>query len=124
VGRLEQVRWHAGDNRGFARIPGTVFSQVASHLGSSHREADQAEITQLEVGNQLVKILCECVVVVADGRLAGLPEASTVISDDPVTCSEKYGRLPLPRRAAQWVSVNQNDRLSRAVVFVVKLDAA
>jgi hypothetical protein len=32
--------------------------------------------------NQLVKVLCERIVVGADGRLAGLAETPAVISDD------------------------------------------
>ena len=79
---------------------------------------------QLELGDQLVKVLCERVVAVACGRLAGLAEASAVVSDDPVTRIEESGYLLLPRRTTQWVSVNEDNRLARAMVFVVKLDVS
>jgi hypothetical protein len=40
---------------------------------------------QLQLGDQLLKILREGVVVVSAGWLAGLAEASTVVGDHPVT---------------------------------------
>ena len=40
VAGLEQVRWHTGDNHGFAHALGAVFSDVACHLASAHRKAD------------------------------------------------------------------------------------
>jgi hypothetical protein len=79
---------------------------------------------RLELGNQLVKVLCKRVVVVAFGRLAGLAEASAVVGNDPVTCFQENGDLLLPRSTAQWVSVDQNNRLARAMVFIVKLNVA
>ena len=79
---------------------------------------------QLELGDQLVKVLWERVVVVARGRLAGLAEASAVVGNDPVTRFQENGYLPLPGSNAQWVSVDQNNRLARAMVFVVKLYVA
>ena len=79
---------------------------------------------QLEAGDQLVKILCKRVVVLAGGWLAGLAEASAVVGNDSVTRIKENGNLLLPRRTAQWVSVDQNNWLARAMVFVVKLDVA
>jgi serine/threonine protein kinase len=63
------------------------------YLASSHREADQGEIVQLQLGDQFVKVLREGVVVVARGRLAGFAEASAVVSDDPVTSLQQDGKL-------------------------------
>jgi len=79
---------------------------------------------QLQLGDQFVKVLREGVVVVARGRLAGFAEASTVVGDDPVAGLQQDGKLFLPRSTAQWVSVDQDNGLPRAVVFVVKLDVA
>ena len=124
VGGLEQVRGHTGDNHGFACILGTIFSKVASHLTSSHRETDQAKITQLEVVDQPMKIPCECVVIVACAWLAGLAETSAVVGNDPITGFQENGYLLLPGSTAQWVSVDQHNRLARPMVFVVKLDVA
>ena len=79
---------------------------------------------RLKLRDQLVQILGERVVVVAGGRLAGLAEASAVVGDDPVTRIQEDGYLLLPRSTAQRVSVDQNNRFARAMVFVVKLDVA
>src|SRR5580700_153242 len=124
VGRFEQVRRHSGDDHRFAHTTGTVFPQVSRHFASSHGEADQGEIVQLQLRDQFMKVLGEGVVVVARGWLAGLAEASSVVGDDPVTSLQQDGKLFLPRSATQWVSVDQDNGLPRAVVFVVKLDVA
>src|SRR5580704_15476550 len=124
VGRFEQVRRHSGDDHGFAHTTGTVFPQVSRHFASSHGEADQGEIAQLQLGDQFAKVLGEGVVVVPRGWLAGLAEASPVIGDDPVPSLQQDGKLFLPRSTAQWVPVDQDNGLPRAVVFVVKLDVA
>jgi hypothetical protein len=79
---------------------------------------------QLQLGDQFVKVLREGVVVVARGRLAGFAEASTVVGDDPLTRIQEDRHLLFPRSTTQWVSVDQDNGLPRAVVFVVKLDVA
>ena len=76
------------------------------------------------LSDQLVKVLCERVVIVACGRLAGLAEASAVVGNDPVTRIQEDGNLLLPGSTAQGVSVDQNNRLARAMVFVIELDVA
>jgi hypothetical protein len=91
VGRLEQVRHYTRDDHGFARNLGTVISQVAFDLACSHGDADQNKIALIELGDQLVKVLCERVVVVACGWLAGLAEASSVLGDDPITSLQQDG---------------------------------
>jgi len=106
VGRLEQVR---GTPEMITALltPLEPYFQVACHLASSHGETDQAEIMQLEVGDQLVKILCKRVVVVACAGLAGLSEASAVVSDDPVTLIQEDRYLLLqeePLNGYPWIS--------------------
>src|ERR1700693_2057965 len=57
VGRFEQVWRHSGDDHRFAHTTGAVFPQVSRHFASSHGEADQGEILQLELDDQFVKVL-------------------------------------------------------------------
>jgi len=71
-----------------------------------------------------VQVLGEGVVVVARGWLAGLAETSAVIGDDPVTCSQKDRDLLLPRSTAQRISVNKNNRVTRAMVLIIEIDVA
>lgn len=54
--------------------------------------------------------------------MAGFAEPSAVVGDDPITGLQQGGKLFLPRSTAQWVSVDQDNALPRAVIFVVKLD--
>ena len=74
--------------------------------------------------DQFVQILGECVVVVARCWLTGFAESSAVVGDDAVSCVQKNRDLFFPRSTAQWISVNQDNRLTRAVVFIVEIDVA
>src|SRR5882672_10486252 len=100
VRRLQQARWHTGNNHGFAHTLGAVFSEVACDFAPSHREADQDEVSQLKLGDQLVKVFYKRVVVVASGRLAGFAEAPAIVGDDPVTRIQQHRYLLLPRGTA------------------------
>ena len=100
VRRLQQVRWHTGNNHGFAHAPGAVFPEIACDFAPSHGETDQDEISQLELGDQFVKVFRKRVVGVACGWLARLAEASAVIGDDPVTRIQQHRYLLLPRSTA------------------------
>src|SRR2546426_502315 len=99
-----------------------VLANVAGHLTAAHGEADEGEVTKVELRHELVQILGKRVVVVAGRRPAGLPEPSAVVGDDPVTRVQQVRRLLLPGSAAQRPPVDQNDGLARAVVFVVDID--
>src|SRR6266404_6857600 len=74
--------------------------------------------------DQFVQVLGEGVVVVTDGWLAGFAESPPIISDDPVSCVQKNRHLFLPRRTAQRISVNQDQRLTRAMGFIIEIDVA
>ena len=79
-------------------------------------------MAQVQVGNQGVQVGGEGVVVIAGGRLAGLPEAAAVVGDDPVPGLQQDAFLLLPGVSVERVAVDQHDRLPGAVVFVVDLD--
>jgi hypothetical protein len=42
--------------------------------------------------------------------------------EDAVSAVEELARLPLPAVAVERVSVDQDDRLARALIFVVEVD--
>ena len=86
--------------------------------------ADQSEIVQVELGDELVQVLRESVVVIARPRLAGLAESSAVVGDDAMARIQQDGELLLPCAAAQRIAVDQNDWRARAVVFVIEVDVA
>jgi hypothetical protein len=69
-----------------------------------------------------VKVFGEGVVVVACRRLARLAEPSAVISDHPVTRSQKHRELLLPGGTVQRISVDQNYRIARAMILIVQID--
>src|ERR1700736_1940492 len=72
--------------------------------------------------DQFVQVFGEGVVVVACCWLAGFAEPSAVIGDDAVSGAQKNRHLFLPRSTAQWISVNQDNRLTRAVVLIIEID--
>ena len=71
-----------------------------------------------------MQVLGEGVVVVADSWLAGLAESSAVIRDDTVSRRQKRCDLLLPGSATQWISVNKNNRVTRAMVLIIEIDVA
>ena len=68
-----------------------------------------------------MKIFGEGVVVIAVCGLAGFSKAAAVVCDYAMPGIEKHGNLFFPRRAAQWISVNQDNRLTGAVIFIVEV---
>jgi hypothetical protein len=73
------------------------------------------------MGHDLLQVFCEGIVVVAGCGLAGFAEPSAIICDDAATCLQKNWNLFLPRSAAQRISVNQNHRVTGAMVLVIEL---
>jgi hypothetical protein len=55
--------------------------------------------------------------------LAGLPEASTIVEDDPVAGVKQHRDLLFPGGSIEGEAVDQNDGLTGAVVLVVDVDA-
>src|SRR5579862_6553097 len=85
VACLQQVRRHTGDDDGFAYSLRAVLTDIASDFATTHREANQGEVAQLQMSDELVQIFCECVVVVACRRLAGFAKSPAIIGDDSIT---------------------------------------
>src|SRR6266571_3784979 len=75
VRRLQEVRWDAADEHRLRNILGTISSLVARDFAASHTETDKSDILEVELVEQLVKILAERIVVVASCGFAGLAEA-------------------------------------------------
>ena len=119
---LEQERRDHAQQGGLADPARPVRPQVPDHLTGTHREADQHDVGQPEVVQQGVEVGGERVVVVPGRRLAGLAEPAPVVGDDPVPGGEQCPLLTFPGVPVQRVPVDQDDRLTLAVVLVVDLD--
>ena len=74
------------------------------------------------MGDEFVQILGEGVVVIAGGGLAGFAESAAIVGDDAMAGLKQGRNLLFPGRAAQRISVNQDDRLAGAVIFVIEMD--
>src|SRR5207302_10068601 len=98
----------------------SIFPAVTRHFAAPHRETGEREILQLELRHELVQVLRERVVVIAAGGLTGPAEPAAVIGDDAVTRGQQRRDLLLPGSAGQRISVDQDYRVSGAVIFVVK----
>src|SRR5215831_10382876 len=68
---FQQERGHATDDHRFAHSLGAVLPEIARDFAATHRESYQAEILKLQFRDQLVKVFCKRVIVVALGRLTG-----------------------------------------------------
>ena len=99
-----------------------MVSDVAGELPTSHRETDEGYIGEVEGVEQLRQICGESVVVVATPRLRRLTETAAVIRDHAVASLDERRNLTLPRTATEWPPMNQNDRLTGAVVVEVQFD--
>ena len=99
-----------------------VPRDVAGELARAHREADEDDVAQVEGLHERVEVGGEGVVVVSRADLRRVPEPAAVVGDDPIPLGEELARLALPAVAVQRVSVDEDDRLPRAVVLVVELD--
>src|SRR5437660_4234016 len=75
VRRFEQVWWDAADEHRLRNILRTIPSLVAGDFAASHAEADEGDVLEVELVEELVKVLAERVVVVASCGFAGLAEA-------------------------------------------------
>src|SRR5438445_9938801 len=75
VRRFEQVWWDAADEHRLRNILRTIPSLVACDFAASHTETDKSDILEVELVEQLVKILAESVITVAGCGFAGLAEA-------------------------------------------------
>src|SRR5664280_3020094 len=124
IRRFQQERRNPGDDYRLADALRSVFRKVARHFATTHRETDQCEIAELELRHEFVQVLSEGVVVVAGSWLAGLAESSAVIGDDTVSRRQKRCDLLLPGSATQWISVNKNNRVTRAMVLIIEIDVA
>ena len=121
---LQEERRDRGDQHRFADPCGAVGAQVAGDLTGAHRMPDQYCVLQVQMLDEGVVVGGEGVVVVAGGRLAGLPPAPAVVQDHPVTGRQQHRHLLLPCRSVQRIPMGQHHRGTGTVVLVVDLDVA
>jgi len=74
------------------------------------------------MGYELAKVLGERVIIVAGSWFAGLAEASPVIGYHTIARSEEQGGPVSPRKSRLTVSVDKNNRTTRAVIFIIEID--
>ena len=122
VGRLQQEWRDRAQHGRLAHPRRAVRGQIARHLAGAHREADQHDISKVQLLDQRVQIGGEGVVVVANRRLAGLAEATTVVRDHAVAGPQEHAFLAFPRVPVEGIAVDEHHRRAAAVVLVVELD--
>src|SRR5215469_557487 len=124
VAGLQQKWRNAANDHRFAHIFRSVLPDVTSHLAATHREPDQGKMLEFQVMHNMMQVLRKSVVVVSRRGLTGLPKSAPVVGDHAIARVEKRGDLFFPRRAAEGISVNQHDRLSGTVIFVIEMDGS
>src|SRR3989442_3751609 len=93
---FQQEGWNATDYDCLAHILRSVFSNVARHFASTHRESNQRKVAQLKMSHKFVQVLGESIVVVTRCWLTGFSEPSSVIRDHAMTGLEEHRELFLP----------------------------
>jgi hypothetical protein len=124
VRRLQQEGGNAREKNGLAHALRSEFPDVARDLAAAHRKTCQHEIEQFEMRHQFAQVLGEGVVVVAAGGLAGSAESTAIVGDDAVAGGQKNWNLLFLGCPAEWISVDQNHRVARAVVLIVNIDVS
>src|ERR1700691_2931014 len=124
VRRLQQEGWDRRDEHRLAHALRSVLADVTRHFAAPHRETCQREVPQFEVCHEFMQVLGEGVVVVAAGRLTRLAEAPAIVGNHTVTRGQQHRGLLLPGRTAQWISVDQDNRPTRAVVLIINFNVA
>ena len=121
---LQQVRRHSAGEHGRPDPVLTVGADVAGDFTTTHREADQSDVAEIEAVEQAGQVRGEGVVVVAVLRLVRVAEAAPVVGDHAVAGLDQCRHLLGPRRAAQRPSVDEHHRPAVAAgVGVVEGDS-
>src|SRR3984893_14028413 len=69
IARLQKVGSTPRDNRGPAYAAGSVLADVSSHLSAAHRESNERDVMQVQLGDELVEDLSGRVVVISRRRM-------------------------------------------------------
>src|SRR6266702_5382291 len=77
---------------------------------------------QLKLTHEPVQILGERIIVVTACRLARLTETPAVVGDYTISRVEQDRELFLPRCTAQWITMDQYDRLTCTMILVVEIN--
>ncbi len=119
---LHEERFERGEEGELRHALVAVAGDVAGELSRSHREADENDVAQVECLQHRVEVGGEGVVVVAGVDLRRSAEPTAVVGDDAIALCEQLAGLALPAVAVERIAVDQDDGLTRSLVFVVELD--
>src|SRR5690606_22990822 len=74
---------------------------------------------QVQLGDQCVQVAGQGIVVVPFPRGVRLAEPSSVVCDDPESCSDKCADLVFPSFMAQGPAVDEDNGVACPVIYVV-----
>src|SRR5690606_7101794 len=100
-----------------------VAPDVAHHLASTRRVADEHDIVQVELLDERGEVIGECVHVVAVPRLVGAAVAAPVVGDASVAAGCEEEHLFVPGIRVQRPAVAEDHRLAGAPILVVDVCA-
>src|SRR5690348_9473476 len=84
---FEKERRDGSNENGVGHAFRSVLTDVTCDFAAAHGKANQGEITQVEMGEKLVQVFGEGIVVVAGSGLAGAAKAAPVVGDDTMAGS-------------------------------------
>jgi hypothetical protein len=123
AGRLEHQGRNRADQNRLRHAPGAVASDVARDLTAAGGMADMDRVVQIELLDELRKIVRIGIEIVAVPRLARAAVAAAVMGNAPVPARGEEEHLVFERVAGQGPAVAEHDRLPLSPVTVVDLRA-
>src|SRR5690606_16956112 len=119
---LHEERLQRREERELGGPLGPAARAVPAELAGAHGEPDEDHVAQVEGLEERVEVGGEGVVVVPGADLARRAEPATVVRDDAVPRVDELALLELPAVPVERVAVDEDDRLTGALVLVVELD--
>ena len=106
---LEHERWHGADENRLAHAACTVAAAESRDLAATGRVTDEYDVLQVEVFQELVKVIGVGVHVVSGPGLAGPAVATAVVGDAAVAVVAQEEHLVFPVIAVQRPTMREGD---------------
>ena len=120
---LEHERRHRGDEHDLGDPRGAVAADVPGHLAAAGREADEGDVPEVEVLDQLGQVVGVGVHLVAVPGLARAAVPAAIVGDDAEAVRREEQHLRVPAVGVQRPAVAEDDGWTVAPVLVEDLGA-
>jgi hypothetical protein len=95
--------------------------QIARYLTATGGVANMDGTFEVEMGRDSRQVVGIMIHIVAVGGLSRAAVATAIMSDHPIAVTKEEQHLVIPIVGAEWPTMAENYRLSRAPIFVINL---